>query len=59
MNAWTSFFIGLAVGLIPMIYGIIRAMMMTGGNIANFSWDATKKKKDESKKEINEVEINE
>ena len=62
MNFWSAFFIGFVVGLLPMIYGIIRAMRMTGGDMANFSWEATKNKtrqENEKEKEIVEVEKNE
>ena len=49
MNCWIAFGIGLVIGLLPLIYGIFRAMKMVGGDISNFNWTDVKANQNDDK----------
>lgn len=45
MNCWLAFGLGVIVGLLPLIYGIFRALKMVGGakEFADFNWNSITK----------------
>ena len=45
MNSLIAFWLGVVVGLLPLVYGLFRARKMVGGDLSNFNWNGSNKGK--------------